>query len=520
MIPLFLPILSPAQSSDWDGRATKVGISLATLMDAAGRAAAGVIAARFGERLPGGVLVAAGPGHNGGDGWVIARVLQRLEVPVFVAPLAGEPVGLTAAMARLAAEAGVRTVEPDGPWPAVSLVVDALLGTGAKGALRPAVAAMVERINDLAVPVAAVDGPTGVDLSTGLSHGPAITAALTVTFGGLRRGHLLARDECGDVIVVDIGHPPADPALPRLLGDRDAAAVLGRFAARDHKGDRGRVVVLGGSSGMEGALRLAGRAAFGAGAGLVHVVAPAETIQVVKSAEPDLQTLVHPFTTPLDGGLVALLASADCVVIGPGLGREVGRLEFVCAAARACRRVLIDADGLNAFQGDPGALTALAASLTVAITPHPGEFARLFPAHATGLDLDPWSAATAAAVDSGAVVLLKGVPTVAAVAGDPPVTVAAGNPGLATGGSGDVLSGIAAALLAQMESPQLALAVAAQALGRAADQAARRTTARALRPMDVIGALPDLWRAWETLRQVPPESRPPVLLELPAPQRW
>ncbi len=496
-----------------------MGISLATLMDAAGRAAAGVIAARFADRLPGGVLVVTGPGHNGGDGWVIARALHRLEVPVFVAPLAGEPASLTAEMVRLATEAGVRTVEPDGPWPTVALVVDALLGTGAKGTLRPAAAAMVERINDLAVPVASVDGPTGVDLSTGLSHGPAITAALTVTFGGVRRGHLLARDESGDVTVVDIGHPAADPALPRLLTDRDAALLLGRFSARSHKGERGRVVVIGGSSGMEGAARLAGRAAFAAGAGLVHVVAPAETIQIVKGAEPDLQTLTHSFAVPLAADLTSLLAGADCVVIGPGLGRGAGRLEFVCAVARACRRVLIDADGLNAFQGDPGALTALAAERTVVLTPHAGEFARLFPAHAAGLDLDPWSAAAAAA-DSGAVVLLKGVPSVVAARGEAPVTVAAGNPGLATGGSGDVLSGIAGALLAQVEPPQMAVAVAAQVLGRAADQAARRTTARALRPMDVIGALPDLWRAWETLRRVPPASRPPVLHEFPAPQRW
>lgn len=489
-------------------------------MDAAGRAAAGVIAARFADRLPGGVLVAAGPGHNGGDGWVIARALQRLDVPVFVAPLEGAPAALTAQMARLASEAGVRTVEPDGPWPAVALVVDALLGTGARGPLRPAAAAMVERINDLAVPVAAVDGPSGVDLSTGLSHGPALTAALTVTFGGLRRGHLLARDDCGDVFVVDIGHPPADPSLPRILSDRDAATILGRFSARDHKGDRGRVVVVGGSSGMEGAIRLAGRAAFAAGAGLVHVVAPAETIHVVKGAEPDLQTLAHPFSAPLSDSLASLLAGADCVIIGPGLGRGAGRLELVDAVARASRRVLIDADGLNAFQGDPGSLAALAAGRTVVLTPHPGEFARLFPAQATGLDLDPWSAAAGAAADSGAIVLLKGVPTVAAAKGEAPLTIAAGNPGLATGGSGDVLSGIAGALLAQVNSPQLAVAVAAQALGRAADHAARRTSARGLRPMDVIGALADLWRAWETLRQVPPARQPPVLLELAAPQRW
>jgi len=515
-----LPILSPTQSADWDRRAAEGGIALETLMDAAGRAAAAVIAARFPERLGGGVVIVAGGGHNGGDGWVIARALHRMELPVFVAPLAGEQAPLTALVARRAAEEGVRSVEPDGPWPAVALVVDAILGTGAKGSLRPAAAQVVERISDLAVPVVAVDGPTGVDLSSGLSHGPAISAALTVTFGGLRRGHLLARDECGDIAVVDIGHPPPDSALPRLITERDAALALGRFPSRAHKGDRGRVVVVGGAGGMEGAIRLAGRAAFAAGAGLVHVVSPAETVAAVRSTEPDLQTLAHPFTAPLDEALTALLAGADTVVIGPGLGRGTGRLEFVCAVARASRRVVIDADGLNAFQGDPGALAALAAERTVVITPHPGEFARLFPAHAAGLELDPWAAATAAAAESGALVLLKGVPTVVAGRGAAPLTVAAGNPGLATGGSGDVLSGIAGTLLGQVEPPLLAAAVAAHAMGRAAEQAARRTTARSLRPMDVVAALPDLWRAWNILLAAPPASRPPLLLDLPAPQRW
>lgn len=515
-----LPILSPAQAADWDRRAEAGGIALATLMDVAGRSAAEVLAARFPERLAGGVLIAAGPGHNGGDGWVIARVLHRLDVPVFVVPLAGAMAPLTARMAGRAAEEGVRSVEQDGPWPSVALAVDAILGTGARGALRAPAAALVERINDLSVPVMAVDGPTGVDLGNGMSHGPAITAALTVTFGGFRRGHLLARDECGDVVVVDIGHPAAEPGLPRLLTDRDAAALLGRFSARDHKGIRGRVVIVGGVTGMEGAARLAARAAFATGAGLVHVVAPQGSVEVVRGAEPDLQTLVHEFTVPLSAPFADLLAGADTVVIGPGLGRGAGRLEFVCAVAQGARRILIDADGLNAFQGDPAALASLAKDRTLVITPHPGEFARLFPAHGAGLDLDPWTAASNAAADCGAAVLLKGVPSVAAIRGDATVTVAAGNPGLATGGSGDVLSGIAGALLAQIEAPHLALAVAAQALGRAADQAARRTTARALRPMDVIGALPDLWRAWETLRVVPPASRPPVLFELPMPQRW
>ena len=515
-----LPVLSPHQSADWDRRADATGIALATLMDAAGRAAALLIAERFPERLRGGVLVATGPGHNGGDGWVLARALHAVGVPVFVAPVPGEPAPLTAIMARLAREAGVRVVEPDGPWPAVQLLVDALLGTGAKGALRGSVLALVERLNDLALPVAAVDGPTGVDLATGTTMGSSLRADLSVTFGGLRRGHLLAREECGDVVVLDIGHPPADPAWPMLLSDAHAAQAIGRFSADAHKGDRGRVVVIGGEPGMSGALRLAARAAFGAGAGLVWAVAPAETVAILRGAEPDLQTVAHDFTPTLSPELVTLLERADAVVVGPGLGRGAGRREFVEAVARRTRRLLLDADALNAFQGADAALAALASGRVLALTPHVGEFARLFPAHAAGMDMDPWQAATAAAAQSGALVVLKGVPTVIAAPGEPPLTVSAGNPGLATGGSGDVLSGIAGTFLSTTDRPLVALAAAGQALGRAAEQAARRTTARGMRPMDVVAALPDLWRYWETLRVAPTPPRPPVRLELPRPQQW
>ncbi len=515
-----LPVLSPEQSSDWDRRAEAAGISLATLMEGAGRAAAAVIAARHPERLLGGVLVAAGPGNNGGDGWVIARVLQRFGVPVFVTAVAGEASALNRQMAGLARSQGVRVVEPDGPWPTVTLAVDALLGTGARGALRAPVQALVDRLNDLAVPLVAIDGPTGVDLRSGVTHGASVQAELSITFGGLRRGHLIARDECGSVIVVDIGHPAADAGWPVLLTDRAAAESQGRLDAREHKGTRGRFVVIGGDEGMSGALRLACRAAFGAGAGLVHAAAPAGTIDLLAAAEPDLQTLRHEFILPLSPALVALLERADAVIIGPGLGRAAGRDAFVLAAARHARALVLDADALHALGGERHQLQALAAERPVVLTPHQGEFRRLFPEYAEGLELDPWAAASAAASQAGCAVLLKGVPTVVAGRDGSVVTVAAGNPGLATGGSGDILSGLVATALVQLEHPVLAAAVAAQALGRAADLAARRFTARGLRPMDVLAALPDLWRTWETLRQVRPAPHPPVLLELEAPQRW
>ena len=512
-----LPILTPDQSAAWDRAAAESGIDLATLMETAGRATAAVLAWRYPSRLRDGVLVAAGPGNNGGDGWVVARALHRLDLPVWVTATPGSGSPLREQMARLARAEGVREVAPDGPWPGAGLLVDALLGTGASGPPRAPMAALLERMQDLELPVVAVDGPTGVDLLSGIVHGGP-RADLTVTFGGLRRGHLLARDEVGDVVVVDIGHPPPDPSWPTLVDDLDAAGWLRRLGPRDHKGVRGRVVVVGGDAGMSGAVRMAGRSAFAAGAGLVHAVAPVDTVTALVQAEPDLQTLAHPFDREPGKALLDLIGRADAVVIGPGLGRAQGRREFVTALVRQARAVVLDADALVAFQGEVEVLRALAAGRSLVLTPHPGEFRTLFPGHAAERELDPWAAAERAAQDCGAVVLLKGVPTVVARAGVPTLAVAAGNPGLATGGSGDVLSGLIGTALAQGIAPETAAALGAQILGRAADLAARRLSARTLRPMDVVAALPDLWREWDLLHRAPPPPRPPVLLELPRPQ--
>jgi NAD(P)H-hydrate epimerase len=512
-----IPVLSPDQSAAWDATAVAGGIALATLMDNAGRAAAVVLAQRHAHRLRDGVLIAAGPGHNGGDGWVLARALHRLDVPVWVTSLPGSGAELREAMAAVARAQGVREVAPDGPWPSAGVAVDALLGTGARGAPRAPMAALLDRIVDLEIPIVAIDGPTGVDLQSGVVHG-APRADLTITFGGLRRGHLLARDEVGELVVVDIGHPPADPGWPSLVTDTQAADWLPRLRSRDHKGDRGRVVIVGGHTGMAGAARMAGRAAFGAGAGLVHVVAPADTVAALVTAEPDLQTFAHPLDHAPTSELLDLIGRADALIIGPGLGREAGRRSLVETLVRAARTAVLDADALVAFQGAPGELRELAAACPLVLTPHPGEFRTLFPELAPLRELDPWGAAMQAADACAATVLLKGVPTVIARAGRAPLTVAAGNPGLATGGSGDVLSGLVGTGLAHGLAPEIAAALGAQALGRGADLAARRSAARTLRPMDVVAAFPDLWREWELLRLAPPLARPPVMLEIGRPQ--
>ena len=488
-------------------------------MESAGRAAATVITQRYRDRLGDGVLIAAGPGNNGGDGWVLGRALHQAGIRVWVAPAPGEGSELQRQMVQLATAAGVRTVQPDGPWPNAGLAVDALLGTGASGAPRLAIASLAERLADLSIPIIAIDGPTGLDLETGVTFLPT-RADLSITFGGVRRGHLLAREDAGIVVVVDIGHPRPDPAWPVLATDRAAAEWLPQLHARSHKGDRGRVVVIGGHPGMSGAIRMATRAAFGAGAGLVHAVAPAETVSALVGAEPDLQTLSHPLALPIACDLESLVTRADAIVIGPGMGRGAESVEFVLALLELARNAVVDADALTVLQGNVGRLAALAATRRIVLTPHHGEFRTLFPEHAQVQESDPWISADGAARESGATVLLKGVPTVIAREGSTPITVAAGNPGLATGGSGDLLSGLIGAFLAAGLEPELAAAAGAQSLGRAGDFAARRTSARSLRPMDVVQALPDLWRTWDVERRAPAVPRHPVILELEVPQLY
>lgn len=512
-----LPVLTPAQAASWDAASEAAGIATAVLMASAGRALATVIADRFPAACRQGVLVAAGPGNNGGDGWVLARALHAVGIPVWVAAVPATLSPLNQAAAGQARADGVREVSPEGPWPAAGLLVDALLGTGARGAPRPPVAGLVERLADLDLPLVAVDGPTGLDLADGVSHGP-LQARLTITFGGYRRGHLLARDECGDLVVADIGLAPPDPRWPVLLTREMADQLTPPVPARAHKGTRGRVVIMGGDAGMSGAARLAGRAAFAAGAGLVHVIAPADSVAVIAGAEPDLQTLAQSFDAPLGAEARGLLARADAVVIGPGLGRTESRRARVLEAAGAAAALVLDADGLMALAGDLDPLVATLRGKPLVLTPHLGEFRALFPALAAGAAVDPWGAAEDAAAATGATLLLKGVPSVVAGAGRATWTVAAGNPGLATGGSGDCLAGFLGTFLAQGVGPRDAAALAAQLLGDAADLAARSAGVRALRPMDVVAALPALGRESELRRRLGPVLRPPILHELPLPR--
>lgn len=509
-------VLSAREAAAWDAQAELAGVPLAQLMDAAGRAAAAVLARRWPTEVRRGVLVAAGPGNNGGDGWVLARALHAAGVPVWVAPVAGATSALNRTAAAAATADGVRVLQPEGPWPQAGIAVDALLGTGASGPPRPAVAHLLDRLHDLHLPLIALDGPTGLDLGNGTVHGAA-RADASITFGGVRRGHLLARDESGDVLVVDAGHPAPDPALPWLVDDAWAAARLPALAADAHKGTRGRVVLVGGAPGMSGAVRLAARAALAAGAGYAHVLTDPETAEELRVAEPEVLVTALGSSRLPDAAQRELLQRADAVVLGPGLGRSDGTRELVEAVLERSAAVVVDADALTAFQGEAPALARAVAGRRAVLTPHPGEFSALMPALAQRREVDPWGAAASAARELGVALLLKGVPTVVAEEGRASLTIAAGTPGLGTGGSGDVLAGLVATLLAQGLDPQAAAALAAHALGRAGELAARRHTARSMRPADTILALPDVWRGWRRLASQGTSAEPPLLATLPRP---
>ncbi|MGH7567812.1 MAG: NAD(P)H-hydrate dehydratase, partial [Gemmatimonadales bacterium] len=396
--------------------------------------------------------------------------------------------------------------------------VDALLGTGAAGPARGEVLALAERVAAYAAPLVAIDGPTGLDLSSGEAHGP-LRAQLTVTFGGPRRGHLLAREWCGKIVVVDIGFPPPDPGWPVLVTDAWAGQRLPKLQSTMHKGDRGRVSVVGGANGMTGAALHAARAALAAGAGLVKLVAAAETIAAARASLPDVLTVESALDGEPEPAVQEALEWADALVVGPGLSREPARAAFLAALLQ--RRpvpTVLDADALALYNGQTGG----GANRPLVFTPHLGEFRALAGDQlADAAANDRWAAVAKAAQKLRGTVLLKGVPTVIADLRGPIHVVASGNPGLATGGSGDLLAGFIGAFLARGTAPLEAAALGAHALGRAAELGARQWTARSLRPADVLAALPEIWRLWSGARPAGsplPPLPPPVLTVLESPE--
>ncbi|HEX3881594.1 MAG TPA: NAD(P)H-hydrate dehydratase [Stellaceae bacterium] len=469
-------LLTPAEMGEADRLTIAGGTPGIALMEAAGLAVADAVSRRWPVRP---VAVLCGPGNNGGDGFVVARILAERGWPVRLALLGDR--------AALHGDAAIAAARWTGPVEALTrncldgaaLIVDALFGAGLSrdiGGIAAEVLAAIE------APVVAVDVPSGIDGATGAVRGLAPRAALTVTFFRRKPGHLLlpGRLHCGETVVAPIG---IDVAVLHRIAPKTAAnhpdLWLGALRwpdADSHKYRRGHALVVGGAE-MTGAARLAAGAAARLGAGLVTIAAPEAAYPIY--AGPMVGTLVRPVSGL--GDLRALLSDSrrNAVLIGPGAGIGAETRANVAAVLAARKRTVLDADALSSHASERDKFRA-ALHPNCVLTPHEGEFARLFDTRGGKLDR-----AVRAARESGAVVLLKGADTViaapdgrAAINGNAP-------PELATGGSGDVLAGMVLALLAQGVAPFEAAAAACWMHGAAARRAGPGLVAE-----DLAGALP------------------------------
>jgi len=461
-------LLTPEEMGRADRAAVARGVASLTLMETAGRAVAE--AAR--RRLPPGsrIAVLCGPGNNGGDGFVAARLLKRASYDVRLY-LLGDKRDLKGDAAEMARrfDGAVRPLDPF-QLESLHLIIDGLFGAGLSRPIDGVAAEVIAAVNASGTPVLAIDVPSGLDGATGVPRGPVIAATETVTFFRRKPGHVLypGRRLCGTVRVADIGIP--DAVLAEL---GITAHVNGLSLWRDHypwpvadghKYGRGHALVVSGPALATGAARLAARGALRAGAGLVTVASPLDAVSV--NAAHLTAIMLKPFEGP--EGLTSLLADRrkNAVLIGPGGGVGEAMCRLAEAALHSPAAVVLDADALTSFAGD---LARLAAAIRgharpVVLTPHDGEFARLF-GDAGGSRLER---ARRGARDSGAVVLLKGADTVIA---DPDGRAAVNTnapPWLATAGSGDVLGGFVAGLLAQGMPAFAAAAAAAWLHGAAA----------------------------------------------------
>ena len=512
-------VVSARESAERDRAAIERGTPSRVLMQRAGTAAAGEISRRYSERLRDGVVVFTGPGNNGGDGWVVAGTLARWGVDVTVV----EVVKATKAKSPDAVterEAAIDSVKlADSFDDGAALVIDALLGTGFEGEPRGKVGEAIATINELhgrGAHVAALDIPSGLDATTG-QHSTCVVADVTLSFGGVKRGLLLARDCCGEIVALDIGldEQPAratvnratrESSLPVLVDGEWVRSRIPHIRFDAHKGIRKHLAVVGGGKGMPGAVVLASRAALRSGIGLVRVLVAADNVSPVLAAVPS--ALISEWPSSENQITAEISKWADAVVIGPGLGKSNETRSLVERILRDSKvPVLLDADALNVFEGDAKSLGKLLEGRPALVTPHVAEFARL-----AGIDVktvlgNTFDVGLDLARQLGAAVLLKGSPTVIFNPDGDRYVVARGTAALGTGGSGDLLDGIAGTILAQTQNATVAACCAAWVHGRAAEfcEYVRGTTLE-----DVLYALP---RAWN---EIEPPPEPPVLAELPA----
>ena len=447
-------LLSTREMAAADSAAIAAGTPGIELMEAAGWQVARLVRQHYTPRK---TVILCGPGNNGGDGFVAARLLDRWGWPV--------KLGLLGGRGELKGDAALAAARWDGPVHAVSedllsgapLVIDALFGAGLTRPLDGSARAMVEAIAARGLSMVAVDLPSGVNGDSGTVLGAAARAELTVTFAAAKPGHLLlpGRDLCGRLEVCEIG--VALPAGAATFHNRPSLWIdtLPCPQASGHKFSRGHLLVAGGAD-MTGAARLAARSGRRAGAGLTTLAAPTGTIEAYQQDAPG--TLVKPLTAWPD-----LLADPriNAAVIGPGLGVGEATRRLVLQALGASKACVLDADALTSFADNP--LTLWFSRGTSVLTPHDGEYARLFRQQG-----DRLTRARAGAKESGATLLLKGSDTVVAAADGRAAIADNAPPDLATGGAGDVLAGLVGGLLAQGMPPFEAACAAVWMHGEAA----------------------------------------------------
>ncbi len=474
-----------------DAAAIAGGVPGLALMEAAGRAVFDVCMA---SGPVGRAIVLAGPGNNGGDGWVTARYLMAAGVDVTVISLVGRE-SLTGDAATMAGRyrGHVSSCE-NRDFTGVDIIVDALFGAGLDRPLTGDVAALVNAVNTLDTRRIAVDVPSGVSGDCGRILGTAIKADRTVTFFRKKPGHVLlpGRNQAGQIHVSDIGIPESVLAdiVPRAFENHPALwrAFWPIYAVDGHKYHRGHVLVFGGRPPALGASRLTAMAALRTGAGLVTLAAPQDSYAIQAAALDEV--MVAPFAHR--EALAGLIANKrfSVMAIGPGAGVDEDIRQAVCAVLGTGRPVILDADALTAFEDDPTRLFRAIRGPTV-LTPHAGEFGRLFKDDMADGKI---AGARRAAAESGAVVIFKGPDTVIATPDGLAIIDGHGPAHLATAGTGDVLAGIVAGLLAQQMAPWAAAAAAVQIHGDAALSHGRGMIAG-----DLIQSLPEAMRRLDRL---------------------
>ncbi len=466
----------------------QVGIPGVVLMENAGRGTAQVALSMLGDPRQKLVQIFCGSGNNGGDGYVVARHLinHGARVETFILSQREKIKGDAFTNLTILEKMGHVPVYldrvPERPAVLPDLMIDAILGTGVTGALQGLYAQIVEYMNSLAAPILAVDLPTGVNADTGAFDGPAIKAARTATMAFLKRGLLFSpgREHAGQIEIVDIGMPSSVSAAhsPNVfyLEKEDVVSWLPKRSPAAHKNQCGTVAVIAGSRGFTGAAVLAAEATLRTGAGLVYLCIPSSLNAIFEAKSTEVIT--WPFDDADMGYLhsdnsseiLSRIQAQKVVTLGPGLGQHNKTVELVHHLLQKLDKPLVlDADGLNACASNPELIRSYPSELVM--TPHPGELSRLIGKSPKEITADPIEVARGISQAWKKVVVLKGGPTVVALPDGRVFINSTGNAGMATGGSGDVLTGVIAGLLAQGLSAEQAASAGVYIHGLAGDLA-------------------------------------------------